>query len=157
MTSSGLSNALHDLASGTPQPQQRSDAPADLHEDEGIIVGEIDDESGEIGGAAPYASNPVISTPGSSSPRRSSVRKTKKNDGLKAVFAPVLLTTGILLLIPAVWSVLLLSGMQVWQSERDDARSMAMAMLISWPIALLLLVAGGWMLLQVLLAKKEDG
>lgn len=56
---------------------------------------------------------------------------------------PALLLIALLLLIPGVWGILLLAGVAVPNAERDGARTMAVAMLISLPIAALL-VAMAW-------------
>jgi len=159
MSSSGLANALDDLAGASDEvgssSTRRTPEPTPDADDStaGMIVGEIDDESGEIEGSAPYAGGASAHKHrprASASARR---RKSQSNDGLKQVAAPVLLTTGLLLLVPAVWAVLQLSGLVT--SEKDDANTMAMAMLIAWPMALILIAAGGWFVWQVVQAKKQ--
>ena len=51
----------------------------------------------------------------------------------RIIAIPALVVLATALLVPAVWSLLVLTG--VWQSERSDARTMALAMLACWPIA----------------------
>jgi len=159
--SSGLANALdaladaQDAAPAAPakRPTRSKPKPQPQPQSADVITGEIDDESGEVGGSAPYAagaSSHKQRPRGGSSPRR---KRKKSNDGLKQIAAPVLMTTGLLLLIPAVWSVLILSGALV--SEREGARNMALAMLVAWPMALILLAGGGFFVWQVINDKKQ--
>ena len=81
-------------------------------------------------------------------------RSSKANQGLKATAAPLLGTVGVLLLIPGVWAVLTLSGMNVAGSAREDAQAMAWAMLVCWPIAICLLVTAIIFFVQMLRDKK---
>jgi len=157
MSSSGLANALDGLADANQEYDSSASgrsADADVRggaADE-LVLGEIDDESGEVEGSAPYAAG-VSGHKNRPRPSASRSRSRKKaNDGLKQVAAPVLITTGLLLLIPAVWAVLQLSG--AITSERPDANTMAMAMLIAWPMALILIAAGAWFIVQVLQNRK---
>lgn len=92
-------------------------------------------------------------TNGSSRPARLP-RKSKTHD-LKATVAPLLATVGILLLVPAVWSTLLLVGVTVPGAEREDSRPMAAVMLLSWPIALCLIAASIAFFLQVTRYKRR--
>ena len=78
-----------------------------------------------------------------------------KPQGFRAVAAPVLATVGGLLLIPAVWATLLLGGVEVPGSRRSDAASMAMFMLMCWPVAICLIAASVHFFLQVMKAKKQ--
>lgn len=81
-------------------------------------------------------------------------RKSKTHD-LKATAAPLLATVGLLLLIPAFWSVLLLADVDVPGSAREDSRPMAAVMLACWPIAICLIVAAFIFFKQTIRAKKE--
>lgn len=81
-------------------------------------------------------------------------RKSKTHD-LKATAAPLLATVGVLLLIPAVWSTLLLIGVGVPGADRQDARPMATVMLLSWPIAICLIAASSFFFVQVIRQRKQ--
>jgi len=81
-------------------------------------------------------------------------RKSKSHD-LKATAAPLLATVGLLLLVPAVWSLLLLGGVAVPGSEREDSRPMAAIMLVSWPIAICLIGVSVLFFKQVMQEKKR--
>ena len=81
-------------------------------------------------------------------------RKSSTHD-LKATAAPLLGTVGILLLIPALWSVLLLVGVGVPGSAREDSRPMAAIMLACWPIAICLIITAAIFFKQTIRAKKE--
>jgi len=63
----------------------------------------------------------------------------KPQANLKAVFAPVLLTFGVLMLLPAVWAVMILMGAEVWMHDGQGVDTMAKIMLICWPVGLGLL------------------
>lgn len=81
-------------------------------------------------------------------------RKSPSHD-LKATAAPLLVTVGLLLLIPAFWSVLLLAGVGVPGSAREDSRPMAAVMLACWPIAICLIITAVVFFKQMARAKKE--
>jgi len=81
-------------------------------------------------------------------------RKSNSND-LKATIAPLLVTVGVALLIPAIWSTLLLLGIDVPGAERKDARPMAAIMLLSWPIAICLIAAAVAFFIQVVRQKQR--
>ncbi len=81
----------------------------------------------------------VVPAPARSRPRPPARRDA--NHGLKTASVPVLITVGLLLLVPGVWSLLILTG--TWESPREDARTMAIAMLATWPIALSMF-CGAW-------------
>lgn len=104
------------------------------------------------------------SRPAGATSKRSSVsggaagslrRRKSKTYDLKATAAPLLATVGVLLLIPGIWSVLLLMGVGVPGSQRQDARPMAAVMLVSWPIALFLIAAAVSFFVQVSREKKQ--
>ncbi|MAE64535.1 MAG: hypothetical protein CMJ18_09725, partial [Phycisphaeraceae bacterium] len=88
------------------------------------------------GGAAPYRAETLR-------------RPVTTGFDLKAFAVPVLLTVGLLLLIPAVWGTLLLAGFEVWASGREGAVTMAKAMLVCWPIALVLLGSAAFYAMQL--------
>jgi len=71
-----------------------------------------------------------------------SVKPTKPAASLQAVFAPVLITFGLLTLIPAIWAVLVLMGMKVPMHDGQGASGMAKLMLVCWPVSLGLLAGG---------------
>jgi len=81
-------------------------------------------------------------------------RKSSSHD-LKATAAPLLGTVGVLLLIPALWSVLLLVGVGVPGSAREDSRPMAAIMLACWPIAICLIITAVIFFKQTIRAKRE--
>ena len=82
------------------------------------------------------------------------MRKSKTHD-LKATAAPLLGTVGVLLLIPAFWALLLLAGVGVPGSAREDSRGMAAVMLTCWPIAICLIITAVIFFKQTIRAKKE--
>lgn len=88
-------------------------------------------------------------------PSRTPPRRKSNSHDLKATAAPLLATVGGLLMVPALWSALLLIGVGVPGSGRDDARPMAAVMLVSWPIAICLIAASVIFFRQVVQEKKQ--
>lgn len=86
---------------------------------------------------------------------RRRVSKVSKGDALKATMAPILLTVGLLVLLPAIWGTMLLLGMDVFMSERSNAKTMATFMMVCWPIAVALIATAIVLFLQVSKAKKK--
>jgi hypothetical protein len=67
---------------------------------------------------------------------------------LKVLAPPLIALVGLMLLVPASWSVLLLLGVPVPGADRVDAPRMALAMLACWPLAVCLLASAGWFFVQ---------
>ena len=67
----------------------------------------------------------------------------------------MLLTLGVLLLLPAVWATGIMLDMDIWRSDREDASSMATMMLVAWPIALAMIAAAIWCFAQVKAARAS--
>ncbi len=93
---------------------------------------------------------------GRRAPTKYPPRRKSKGHDLKATAAPLLATVGILLLVPAIWSALLLIGVGVPGAEREDSRPMAAVMLLSWPIAICLIAASTFFFIQVARQKKRE-
>ena len=91
---------------------------------------------------------------GRANPATSRRATPSKPGGFREVAAPVLLTVGLLLLIPAIWSTLLLGGVGVPGSMRSDAPKMAMVMMLCWPVAICLLAASVHFFIQMVKAKR---
>jgi hypothetical protein len=133
-------------ASPRPEAPRQPAPPVD---DDELVAAEIDvdDESGEpVGEAANPLANLQQSTPPAAARLR---RPAKKGGGLKATMAPILLTVGTLLLFPAVWATLLLAGVEVPLTDRDNAHTMAKVMLSAWPLSVILITAGVVAIVQV--------
>lgn len=146
---------------GAPSASSAANAPAgkplahDEHHDEHdeYIAAEVDDESGSEVAEAPIHFHPSVGQPAPM--YRPLPRKTKKNSELKAIAAPILMTVGVMLLIPAFWAVLVLTGAGVPMSDREDASSMAKVMLLCWPVALALVIPAVFMFVQISADKKR--
>jgi hypothetical protein len=156
-------------APASPKPQHHEDDEevfdaviADDDDDEqafeAAIDGEVDDESGEVIGAAPgdvadASTAAAASSPATTSARPRPGRKARSRHGskqtnpLKAIGAPILITVGLLMLIPGIWSVLYLMGSVT--STKDNADLMAYVMLSCWPIAAILVASGIFFAVQV--------
>jgi hypothetical protein len=145
------------------KPADGQSDPSDEHEEEllGEVEGEADDLEGELadmpvdeeaaamvegettqeqGAAAEFDFSQVEEAP---RPRKALAPKlVNPSHTVKAMGIPVLLTVGLLLLIPGFWSLLLLAG--AIKNNREDARTMAFVMLMCWPIAAVLFTAAGY-------------
>jgi hypothetical protein len=75
---------------------------------------------------------------------------------LNAVFAPVLLTLGTITLLPAIWAVLILMGVETWMHDGQGVDTMAKIMLACWPVSLGLLAGGVMALVQVSREKTKQ-
>lgn len=80
----------------------------------------------------------------------------KKSSEFKAIAAPILMTVGAMLLIPAFWAVLVLAGASVPMADREDAPTMAKVMLLCWPLALSLIVPATFIFLQLAAERKNS-
>jgi len=81
--------------------------------------------------------------------------KPKKSADLKATAAPVLMTFGLVMLVPAVWAVLILMGIEAPMHERESVDKMALFMLVCWPIGLALFAGGIFFMVQSMKQKKQ--
>lgn len=134
--------------------QHENDAPADDD-----MLAALAQEAGgeEAEAAAPAAvfeadaSPRASSSRGSASSSRGSKHKPmpKRGASAQAVFAPVLITFGILTLLPAIWAVLILMGVKTWMHDGQDVAGMAKLMLVCWPVSLGLLGGGIYAVVQV--------
>lgn len=98
--------------------------------------------------------SPRRSSAGSSS-RTRNTKPAKPAASMQAVFAPILITFGILTLIPALWAVAVLMGMKVPMHDGQGADGMAKLMLICWPVSLGLLAGGIVSIVQVSKQNKK--
>lgn len=136
------------------QPAHQTGQPIEGDDHHGeFVAGEVDDESGTEVAQAPINFPPAQSQP--NQPYRPLPRKTKKNSELKGVAAPILMTVGAMLLIPAFWAVLVLTGAPVPMADREDASTMAKVMLLCWPLALTLIIPAIFMFIQISAEKKR--
>lgn len=145
-----------------PQPAQRPSNPGQQtghpvthEEDQGdFVAAEVDDESGGEIAEVPLHFQAAATQSGPA--YRPLPRKgKKKNNELKAMAAPILMTVGVMLLMPAFWAVLVLTGAPVPMSDREDASTMAKVMLLCWPLALTLVIPAVFMFVQLGADKKR--
>jgi hypothetical protein len=66
----------------------------------------------------------------------------RQSTALRGFLAPILITFGLVVLAPAVWAALLLTGHTVPGGDLPDADSMARMMLAALPIGTMLLCSG---------------
>lgn len=162
----GLSDVLREMAGGGSEAHYENSSGADADHTSGVEAHEP-----AMAQAAPVKSHPRNNRPTAAGARSSPPRANRRtatpvrnpnrpvarsgSHNLKATAAPLLVTVGVLLLVPAFWSVFLLVGMKVPGWDRGDARSMAMAMLICWPLALALIAAAVVLFLQLMRDRKR--
>lgn len=128
--------------SSSPNPSEAAHQAGRRDDEQDYITAEVDDEAVEDESAGDVAAAAAsFQSQMASAPRPSPVRRVGgKHSEFKAVAAPILLTVGVMLLIPAFWAVLVLAGAGVPMSEREDAVTMAKVMLLCWPLAISLLL-----------------
>ncbi|MEX2672043.1 MAG: hypothetical protein WD294_08040 [Phycisphaeraceae bacterium] len=73
-------------------------------------------------------------------PRAASLRSTEGRP-LQAVAAAVLLIMGLAMAAMGGWATMILAGHEVWRSDQPGARSVALGLLVAYPMALCLLGA----------------
>lgn len=172
----GLSDVLRQMADGEPtsdnMPQQSDLAPTEPDNesvdqaDDTALAAAMEDEAGDVIGESTASTTPKAAASPTPEPTRTAPQAAPRpavsrrpaasnTHQLKATAAPVLVTVGILMLIPAVWAVAILLGIPVWHSQRDGAGQMAIAMMVCWPIALALIAGGIWFFIQVTAEKKN--
>jgi hypothetical protein len=130
---------------------------ADEEAADGIVEGERaadDDDAADVWAGFEEATGAVAASAaagvGVEAGPTATVRKPvprRRSDGGKAMAVPVLLTLGVLMLVPAVWSLLHLTGLRV--DEAANADIMALFMLVCWPLALFLIGSAAVMLRQL--------
>ena len=84
-----------------------------------------------------------------SSRARAGRASTSATNDLKKVAVPMLITVGLLLMIPGLWALLVLGGVEIFGSAKQGARGMAMVMLLCWPIALLLIFGAFYFIVEL--------
>jgi hypothetical protein len=158
-SSGGLSDALRALANGPPEPPD-SAQPADGGADAAVegeltaeVEGEIDDEAGDIIAAAPTAGRSAGGIPGgipgdpgraaptmTTAQRQAAIRAAQANrhrSPAKIALMGGLFVMGLAMLWLGIWSVGILCGL--WTSAHQDAKTVALFMLMGWPLAAVLL------------------
>lgn len=135
----------------------QSHEQAEHHTEPG--AGEVDDESGGEVAEVP-AVDPMLAFQAAAATTAATFRPLprpqKKSQDLKAIVAPILMTVGVMLLVPALWSVLVLMGASVPMSGREDSNSMAKMMLLCWPLAISLIVPAAMIFIQISDAKRRE-
>lgn len=72
--------------------------------------------------------------------RRTVPTRQQGSADLKRLAVPILVTVGVLLLIPGLWSIATLIGLNVPLSDQSDARLMAWIFLFSLPLSACLMM-----------------
>ncbi len=103
--------------------------------------------------AAGSASSPTTATRRSSSPRGA---KKAPNHDLKRTAIPILITVGVLLMVPGLWAVGQMLGFAVPRHEDPKAGQMALAMLITWPMSLCMIAGAVFFWVQTSGGKSSE-
>lgn len=83
-------------------------------------------------------------------PRTAMPKQAPPPSSLQATSIPVLITVGLLLLIPGVWALLIILGKtNIWRGDHEDARKMANLFVAGLPLGLLLISGAVYFLIQV--------
>lgn len=130
------------------------EAGADSNAD-GQAVAAIDASATDADTGA-EANRLVIEIPASAPARPGGPPRRKKDNSVKALSIPVLITVGLLLLMPAVWGTLVLAGFEAPRHDDPQAKPMAAFMLVCWPLALSLLITAGVFIRQLSAAKRLE-
>lgn len=116
-----------------------------------------EEESGEgFVGDGSMMDQPVAAAAPIAAARRSTAGRTAAGPDIKAVAAPVLITVGCLLLVPALWGAMILAGADVPMAERGGAKMMALVMQAAWPIALFLFFGAGMFIAEIRKRKAKQ-
>lgn len=163
-----LARAAGQPAPNDPPPSKQpspASPSADADGDALYITAEMDDDDTAAPNdqqaafetpAQPHAHQPYAHQSYAPQPSYRPVQpRQKKTSDFKAVAAPVLLTVGCMLLVPAFWAVLVLAGAAVPMADREDAPSMAKVMLLCWPLALSLLIPAIFIFINLSNEKKQ--
>jgi hypothetical protein len=142
----------HDLTE--PLPAGHSEQVDLAVDDEsGEMIGAVMHEGGEAGESGEFGGTYDLAAPPPTVSYTAAAAQTnrKRHDhSLKAMMVPVFFTVGALLLIPAIWSVLLLLGFDwVWARKSESATLMAVVMLSCWPISGILLFGAAYFYRQI--------
>jgi hypothetical protein len=143
--------------SGSDEPNRRSAArnraaaPSQQAGDESSQAAERGSATGEAASSRSSSSSQDAPRRSSreSAPARSRASSGRRPGGrsedtqLKSMAVPALLAVGGLMLIPGLWSLAILADLEVWRSNKPGAQTVAMAMLLCWPIAGCL-IFGAW-------------
>ena len=106
--------------------------------------------------AAPGRTAPVNGKRRRKAKARKPMKLSPSGRKLRKLASPVLMALAIGLVVPAVWSVLVLLGFEVAMSDHEAAKAMAGLMLICWPLAAFMAIAAGWMIRDLVLADRID-
>ena len=74
-------------------------------------------------------------------PPSASSRLRAQQHSTSLILIPLLFLASFVIMLPGVWAVGLMAGMDVPGAEKKNASTMALLMLLSWPVALALFAA----------------
>jgi len=124
-----MSEGKHKEQSGESQDAPPPDVPQGIapEPDDAAAAPAWDLDADEASATSPSSSRPLAS------------RRPPRPSGVARFGVKASMVIGMLLLIPAIWAVLVLAGVDVLNASAAGADRMALLMLICWPIALALI------------------
>ncbi len=140
-SSDSLADALSNMADGQHKPErddppQAQADPADVPEGEPVDDAgfDFDDEAPAVQAAGTSDPGELTSGGSTSGGRTLASRRPKPPSGMAKFGVKASMVIGMLLLIPAIWAVLVLVGVDVFNANAAGAKQMALLMLVCWPI-----------------------
>ena len=148
----GLSDALRQLSDGVQElPIDQNDQeyhaepePARMSRTAPKSAGSSSRVSQAVSARAASSSSKPASAGIASRQNSAAKVANTHNLKLKQMAVPVLIGTGVLLLLPAIWSVLIRMDMEIIGWNKPGAKTMALAMLAAWPLALFMFAGAGF-------------
>lgn len=163
----GLSDALRQLSEGVqelPVEDDEQDGAMDLEtakkpQRKSTSKAKSSASQAQAASAAttrPSSRSASASSAGGAS-RQPSAKRIAESSNLKIkqIAVPVLIATGILLMLPGIWGILVLLDWEVIGFDRPGARLIAVAMLLAWPLALFMFGGAGFFYWQTQQIKRD--
>lgn len=151
----GLSDALRDLADGVQElPIEQDDHEYHATPEPATKRSSTSSSAASSRRTAQRPATTATRRPANST--RSSGSAHASNMKLKLMAVPALVGVGLLLLLPGIWSILIILDREVIGYNSDGAKTMAYAMLSSWPLALFMFAGAGFFFWQVQRMKKDQ-
>ena len=76
---------------------------------------------------------------------------------LRKIGIPTLIVLGVALLVPGVWAVGIFAGWELPLHEKEKVKSLAVIMLVCWPLALLCFLSAAFMFIGLRRPAKRNG
>ncbi|QNN25294.1 hypothetical protein HED60_24430 [Planctomycetales bacterium ZRK34] len=84
-------------------------------------------------------------------------RPVQQTSLLRKIGIPTLIVLGVALLVPGVWAVGIFAGWELPLHEKEKVKSLAVIMLVCWPLALLCFLSAAFMFIGLRRPAKRNG